>query len=342
MSAARWTAAEALPGRDRPDASEKPSGRVEAGSVLIELERLGLWIRVGTPDDKRFWVDGRRLQAVAAAPEPDRPPPQTPQQLDPVPAAPIPKPAPPLQTAALAWTVTHTVPAGGLQAWATPDPAGAVTATLAERVELRVIERRSDWAHVDAENGWKGWVDGRQLVTVGGATPSPQQPNATPTPHPAFTPTAAAETSVAKRISLRSVAAFLVPISALLPWFGSWFGSGSTTATDVPAAFLWSPWTDLSFPNMGTVMFVVGAAVLVTEFMNKYFRYRKIAAGVVVGVVALYLIQMFRLMLDYEGEFTTAVATMFTEAFAIGPWVALAAGTTLLVKRQTKPAGAGT
>jgi ABC-type amino acid transport substrate-binding protein len=58
-----WTAAQALPGRDRPDASEAPSGQLDAGVILVELERLGLWVRVETPEQKRFWVDGRRLLA---------------------------------------------------------------------------------------------------------------------------------------------------------------------------------------------------------------------------------------------------------------------------------------
>lgn len=322
MSAARWTAAEALPGRDSPNASEAPSGRVEAGNILIELGRRGLWVRVETPQGKHLWVDGRRLQAAAPAAKPQS---QTRQQADPVPAESTLKPVAPPQAPTPAWAATHTVPAGGLQAWAQPDPSGAVIATLAARVQLRVIERRADWAHVDAENGWEGWVDGRRLVAVGGTTLPPQQPTSTMT--------AEDKPSASVSISLRSVAAFAVPISALLPWFGSWFGDGSTTATDVPAAFLWSPYSELSFPNMGTVMFVVGAAVLVTEFMAKYARYRRIAAGVAVGVVALYLVQTFRLFLDWEGEFTTAVSSMVTDGLVIGPLVALAAGIVLLVKR---------
>jgi hypothetical protein len=330
VSASRWTAAEALPGRDSPNASEAPSGRVEAGNILIELERRGLWVQVETPQGKHLWVDGRRLQTAAPAAGPDGSLHE--EDVAPTEAAPEPAP-PPVQPAA--WTATHAVPQEGLQAWAQPDPAGAVIANLDGRVELRIIERRSDWAHVDAENGWKGWVDGRRIVAVGGTTPPPQQPA------PAMTATD--KPSAAKSISLRSVAAFLVPISVFLPWFGSFFGSGSfdADATDVPAAFLWSPYAELSYPNLGTVMVVVGAAVLVTEFMARYTRYRRIAAGVVVGVVALYLVQTFRAMLDYEGEFTTAVSTMFTEALAIGPLVALAAGITLLVKRPTKPGVTG-
>lgn len=330
MTTTKWIAVDVLPGRERPDSAEPPSSRIEAGTVLSELERLGQWVHVETPQGKHLWVDGRRLQAAVPAVGPDG----SLHHEDVAPTAAPPEPTPPpLQP--LAWAATHAVPQEGLQAWAQPDPAGAVIANLDGRVELRIIERRSNWAHVDAENGWKGWVDGRRIVAVGGTTPPPQQPA------PALTATA--KSSTAKSISLRSVAAFLVPISAFLPWFGSFFGSGSfdADASDVPAAFLWSPYADLSYPNMGTVMLVVGAAVLVTEFMSRYTRYRKITAGVAVGVVALYLVQTFRAMLDYEGEFTTAVSTMFTEALAIGPVVALAAGITLLVKRPTEAGGTG-
>ncbi len=114
---------------------------------------------------------------------------------------------------------------------------------------------------------------------------------------------------------------------------------GPIDATDVPAAFLWSLYPDATYPNMGTVMLVVGAAVLATEFIDRFKPYRRIAAGVALGVVALFLVQLFRMELDNEREFIVAVANMFTVDFAIGPWVALAAGITLLVKRETMPAG---
>jgi len=55
-------------------------------------------------------------------------------------------------------------PAGGLPAWATPDPSQAPVAQLAERVQLRVEETLGAWSRVSAENGWGGWVDGRRLI----------------------------------------------------------------------------------------------------------------------------------------------------------------------------------
>ena len=124
-----------------------------------------------------------------------------------------------------------------------------------------------------------------------------------------------------------------VAISALLPWFGSSFGS--LNGFDVPAAFLWSIEADQSFPNIGIVILVVGAAVLATEFMDRFASYRMVATGVAIGVAALWLIQTFRAFLDYEGEFTTALSTTLTDGFAIGPWVALAAGIVLLLKQPS-------
>jgi len=62
---------------------------------------------------------------------------------------------------------THRVPAGGLQAWAAPDPTKEVVANLPAGTELIVVENLGAWAHVIARNGgWSGWVDGRLLVPM--------------------------------------------------------------------------------------------------------------------------------------------------------------------------------
>jgi len=72
------------------------------------------------------------------------------------------------------WSPTHTVPAGGLAAWANPDPSLPPVAVLPERVELAVEASSGDWAHVRAQNGWVGWVDGRRLIAVPAATAAEQ------------------------------------------------------------------------------------------------------------------------------------------------------------------------
>ncbi|MHB8717940.1 MAG: SH3 domain-containing protein [Candidatus Dormibacteria bacterium] len=56
---------------------------------------------------------------------------------------------------------THTVPPQGMQAWAAPDPNGAVVATLGGGLPIQVTEVRGAWARILCSNGWQGWVDGR-------------------------------------------------------------------------------------------------------------------------------------------------------------------------------------
>jgi|SRR5581483_3911617 len=65
------------------------------------------------------------------------------------------------------WHPTHVAPSGGTQAWATPDPDGPVIATLDPGVEVHVLERRGNWAHIICYNDWDAWVNGRTLVEYG-------------------------------------------------------------------------------------------------------------------------------------------------------------------------------
>jgi hypothetical protein len=71
------------------------------------------------------------------------------------------QPAPQAQPVAAAFAPTHTVPPQGMQAWAAPDPAGAVVATLGGGLPIQVTEVRGAWANILCSNGWTGWVDGR-------------------------------------------------------------------------------------------------------------------------------------------------------------------------------------
>jgi hypothetical protein len=71
------------------------------------------------------------------------------------------QPAPQAQPAAAAFAPTHTVPPQGMQAWAAPDPNGAIVATLGGGLPIQITEVRGAWAHVLCSNGWTGWVDGR-------------------------------------------------------------------------------------------------------------------------------------------------------------------------------------
>jgi protease PrsW len=98
-------------------------------------------------------------QPVLAQPVPRQPVAAQPAVSQPVAAAPPPPPPPPP-----AWLPTHLVPVEGMAAWAAPDPTRAPMVSLAGRLELVVVERAGDWAHVAAVNGWNGWVDSRRLV----------------------------------------------------------------------------------------------------------------------------------------------------------------------------------
>jgi hypothetical protein len=71
------------------------------------------------------------------------------------------QPAQQSHPAASAFAPTHTVPPQGMQAWAAPDPNGAVVATLGGSLPIQITEVRGAWAHVLCSNGWTGWVDGR-------------------------------------------------------------------------------------------------------------------------------------------------------------------------------------
>lgn len=83
---------------------------------------------------------------------------------------------------------THVAPDDGLQAWAEPDPAGAVVATVQPGVRMQLMEQRGAWGRVLFSNGWSGWVDARRLVAV----PAPQPP---PQAAPPFRPAPAPELS---------------------------------------------------------------------------------------------------------------------------------------------------
>jgi hypothetical protein len=69
--------------------------------------------------------------------------------------------------ASRSWRPTHRLPTE-VAAWAEPDPSAVAIAQLPAGLEVMVVEQRGSWAHVTAENGWKGWVDGRGLETLSG------------------------------------------------------------------------------------------------------------------------------------------------------------------------------
>ncbi|MFJ9776779.1 hypothetical protein ACIRVF_37035 [Kitasatospora sp. NPDC101157] len=82
-------------------------------------------------------------------------------------------PAPPVPPATApagpVFRPTHRVPSGGMSAWTAPDPALPAATRIDARVELEVLERAGDWAHIVCSNGWSAWVDGRRIEELGRA-----------------------------------------------------------------------------------------------------------------------------------------------------------------------------
>ena len=74
----------------------------------------------------------------------------------------LPPVMPPAPPAAPGFVPTHAIPPEGLTAWAVPDPQ-TPGIMLPGRLPIVIVERVGDWAHVVAENGWSGWVDGRRF-----------------------------------------------------------------------------------------------------------------------------------------------------------------------------------
>ncbi len=80
---------------------------------------------------------------------------------------PAPPPGPPPTTITPVFLPTHRVPSGGMSAWAAPDPALTAVTRIDGRVELQLLERAGDWAHILCSNGWSAWVDGRRIEEIG-------------------------------------------------------------------------------------------------------------------------------------------------------------------------------
>lgn len=109
----------------------------------LGVKLTGLW-GTGQAGGRKLWIHRRFHKDVAAADS----------ELGAL-----------LATAPVAstFTPTHTVPAGGLSAWASPDPSAQPVTTLAQGLQLQLVESNGAWARVVASNGWSGWVDGRTL-----------------------------------------------------------------------------------------------------------------------------------------------------------------------------------
>ena len=64
-----------------------------------------------------------------------------------------------------AFVPTHMAPEQGLRTWATADTSQP-TAAIPAGLEVQLLERQGEWAHIRCSNGWETWVDGRELFDV--------------------------------------------------------------------------------------------------------------------------------------------------------------------------------
>ena len=120
--------ANGLPAWATPDATQPPVARIDPRVELQILKRSGDWAHIACNNGWTAWVDGRAIESLAAL-----------------------------------WYPTHLVPEGGLDAWAAPDPSFGPITSIAAGVELQILGRAGDWAHIACNNGWTAWVDGRAI-----------------------------------------------------------------------------------------------------------------------------------------------------------------------------------
>ncbi|MEV6137230.1 SH3 domain-containing protein [Nocardia sp. NPDC051990] len=132
-SAPAWHPTHRVPGNGMlawttPDSTRPPVARIDPRVELQILERSGDWAHIACNNGWTAWVDGRVIEPLAGA-----------------------------------WYPTHLVPEGGLDAWAAPDPSLDPITSIAAGVELQILGRAGDWAHIACDNGWTAWVDGRAI-----------------------------------------------------------------------------------------------------------------------------------------------------------------------------------
>ncbi len=205
------------------------------------------------------------------------------------------------------WTPTHRVPAGGMRAWAEPDPSQQPVTRLEPGVELVVAEQRGDWARVVGSNDWTGWIDARQLQEIG-ATQA--------------TTSATVNLGGIELRPLPLIGAAALLLAAFLPWVS---GFTSVNSLDVALSFLW----DLNAagsPYLGWVIIGIAMIALALAVMKKPNpSVLKLMGLLAIAITAAFLVQMYRGITDSGGTFGD-----FFDFLGIAPWVSLGAGVVLI------------
>ncbi|MBM3695311.1 MAG: hypothetical protein FJW79_05195 [Actinobacteria bacterium] len=159
------------------------------------------------------------------------------------------------------------------------------------------------------------------------APPAPVAPPGAPVGAPPG-PSAAGLPARGPADLLLLVAALAPAASAFLPWRGHWDLHAFTTS----AAFLWNVNADDGWFSIGLVSLLLGLAALSTVLLSSLRRYRRVVGGIAAGLAILWLVETFRYLIWFDPW--PRLGAMFTQEFAVGPWLALAGGLLLLLKRR--------
>ncbi len=276
----------------RPDPQLTPVADLAARVQLRVDETRGAWAKVTGENGWTGWVDARRLTALAAAAQKPAAPAVQPEPVtQPLPSVPAPVRAAPV------WRATHEVPATGLGAWAQPDPQQQPVTTLAARVQLRVEEMRGAWAKVSAENGWTGWVDGRQLKKKGGGG----------------------------AISMGGLALRPLPLLAgillIVATFVDWISGLSASSWDLGINFLWDRYGSTDF-DLGWLPLILGIAAIAIGVLPSRVR----AVSAITGLLAILVFILFTVQLaGLISDFGGSAGDTFDELGA-GAWMVLGGG----------------
>lgn len=291
----------------RPDPSLQPTARLEARVQLRVDETRGAWARVTGSNGWTGWVDARRLAPLGGA---------APIAATPVvAAAPVVTPAVAVTAQMPAiWQATCQVPAGGLPAWAAPDPAQAPVAQLAERVQLRVDETRGAWSRVSAENGWTGWVDGRRLAALGAAA----------------APRGAGGLAVGG-LKIRPLP-LIGGIAVIVATFLNWLQMGSSNGFDIGLPFLWGGWEHGGDdPNLGIFTLIIGIGAVLLAVLPR----TSMAAIRLLGLLAVVIAVTFAVqMMLWAGDLGGGAGDAFTDGMSYAPYVTLGGGILMLLTRR--------
>jgi hypothetical protein len=200
---------------------------------------------------------------------------------------------------------THAVPAMGTRAWVGPDGTGPAAALLDPGLEVRVVERRGDWAHVACSNGWQGWVDGRQLDAW-----LPESQRRSPT-------------MTVRGLSIASlIGGIAIAVGSFLDWWS--LGALGINAWDIPAKYLFAGEVGDGF-DVGPILAVLAAVLAVSLVRARRLPsiVLTVVAALGVGIAAAAAIRGLRndpVVYPEIGLIVTAVGAALVATDGLGFW----------------------